>query len=64
MAEISYQTMIKERTNQSLIITGESGAGKTESTKYILRYLANINKNGDNADADDVRPNLDSTNSC
>ena len=54
MAEISYQTMIKERTNQSLIITGESGAGKTESTKYILRYLANINKGDDAADSDDV----------
>jgi len=40
VAEDSFQGLIQERQNQSIIITGESGAGKTEACKVILAYIA------------------------
>ncbi|KAJ3019365.1 UNVERIFIED_CONTAM: Myosin type-2 heavy chain 1 [Siphonaria sp. JEL0065] len=39
IAEECYQAMLQGK-NQSVIVSGESGAGKTESTKYIMQYLA------------------------
>lgn len=41
MAEEAYRNMINGK-NQSIIVSGESGAGKTMSAKYIMRYFATI----------------------
>lgn len=38
----AYNNMRRYKQDQCVIISGESGAGKTESTKLILQYLAAI----------------------
>ncbi|XP_028821776.1 unconventional myosin-XV-like, partial [Denticeps clupeoides] len=42
IANISYTTMMDSKKNQVVVISGESGSGKTEATKLILRYLTAI----------------------
>ena len=39
MAEAAYQQMKKEKRHQSLVVSGESGAGKTEVNKQCMNYL-------------------------
>ena len=46
IGEQAYRAMKSARHSQSLIICGESGAGKTETTKLILRYLSSIAGSG------------------
>eukprot|EP00210_Caulerpa_lentillifera_P001139 g1097.t1 len=40
VADEAYRLMRKEQRSQSVLVSGESGAGKTETSKLLMRYLA------------------------
>ncbi|WAR11053.1 MYS-like protein [Mya arenaria] len=42
VADNAFQNMLQDRENQSVLITGESGAGKTENTKKVIMYFAKV----------------------
>ncbi|KAM0474344.1 hypothetical protein ACHAPX_007680 [Trichoderma viride] len=42
MADEAFRNLVGEGHNQSILVTGESGAGKTENTKKVIQYLAAV----------------------
>src|SRR5690606_7385829 len=46
LAEAAYRNMRENGTSQSIIVSGESGAGKTVAAKLILEYIAAVSVSG------------------
>ncbi|KAL8215013.1 hypothetical protein R6Q57_004462 [Mikania cordata] len=42
IAEIAFREMVNDGKSNSILVSGESGAGKTETTKMLMRYLAYV----------------------
>ncbi|CAH0487004.1 unnamed protein product [Peronospora farinosa] len=42
LAENAYTSLMRFGLDQSLLITGESGSGKTETSKHVMRYLTTV----------------------
>ncbi|KAJ1409369.1 P-loop containing nucleoside triphosphate hydrolase [Sesbania bispinosa] len=40
VADVAYRAMVNETKSNSILVSGESGAGKTETTKMLMQYLA------------------------
>ncbi|XP_007422237.1 unconventional myosin-Vc isoform X2 [Python bivittatus] len=53
VAEEAYKQMARNNRNQSIIVSGESGAGKTVSARYAMRYFATVSKSSSNAQVED-----------
>ena len=50
----AYTQMCKERENHVVLVSGESGAGKTESSKLLMQYLAAVNKASSNLTTEQI----------
>ncbi|XP_026278963.1 unconventional myosin-IXb isoform X5 [Frankliniella occidentalis] len=46
VADAAYHCMLRERRNQCVVISGESGSGKTESTNFLLHHLTALSQKG------------------
>lgn len=44
MADNAYHNMIHQKQQQCIVISGESGAGKTESANFLLKHLVTLGK--------------------
>ncbi|XP_037603216.1 myosin VIb isoform X3 [Sebastes umbrosus] len=57
IADKTYRDMKVLKLSQSIIVSGESGAGKTENTKFVLRYLTTTYGSGQDIDERIVEAN-------
>merc|ERR1719187_2012825 len=52
VSDNAYQFMLMDKENQTVLITGESGAGKTVNTKRVIQYFATASSGGEKSAAD------------
>ncbi|KAI8995909.1 hypothetical protein BC832DRAFT_315495 [Gaertneriomyces semiglobifer] len=70
LAESAYRSLLAQGRDQCVLITGESGAGKTEASKILMSYIAGvaIMKSGDESESDNdgirVKNRLVAANPC
>ncbi|TPX37698.1 hypothetical protein SmJEL517_g00731 [Synchytrium microbalum] len=58
LAEDVHRSMLKEKSNHCVIISGESGAGKTEAAKKIMSYIAAVTPADSRNSADNIKTKL------
>ncbi|XP_059847340.1 si:zfos-588f8.1 isoform X2 [Hypanus sabinus] len=46
VADVAYHTMLKKQVNQCIVISGESGSGKTQSTNFLIHCLTALSQKG------------------
>ncbi|XP_052794329.1 uncharacterized protein LOC128227643 isoform X3 [Mya arenaria] len=54
VADAAYRELLATGRNQVILVSGESGAGKTESTKYMIRHLMYISPSDDTSLLDKI----------
>ncbi|KAM8780819.1 unconventional myosin-IXa isoform 4-T4 [Rhynchonycteris naso] len=46
VADVAYHTMLQQKKNQCIVISGESGSGKTQNTNFLIHHLTALSQKG------------------